>query len=122
MKQVKTLTCNLRNKRKPTRSCRVCARKAANSGWFQKKHGLSRAPEYRSRASMIYRCGNPKHEHYADYGGRGIKVCERWIFFKNFYEDMAPRPQGMSLDRKNNDLGYFPGNLRLGYAGAASKQ
>jgi hypothetical protein len=68
--------------------------------------------EYDIWAAMIQRATNPKNARYADYGGRGIGVCERWLEFTNFYADMGPRPDGKSLDRVNNDLGYSPENCR----------
>ena len=80
------------------------------------KHGHS--PEgspsstYRTWAAMITRCTNPKQAQYPDYGGRGITVVTRWMVFKNFLSDMGERPDGLSLDRINNDLGYSPDNCR----------
>ena len=59
---------------------------------------------------MIQRCTNPNRDDYKHYGGRGIKVCAYWLEFKNFLADMGPRPPGTSLERKNNDMGYEPGN------------
>lgn len=62
---------------------------------------------------MKQRCNNPKHEAYARYGGRGIKICERWESFQNFMEDMGPRPgPEYSIERLNNDLGYEPSNCK----------
>ena len=52
---------------------------------------------------MIQRCENPNNPDYKDYGGRGIKVCPRWHKFENFYKDMGEKPEGLTLERKNND-------------------
>lgn len=60
--------------------------------------------------AMMQRCENPKSPQYKDYGGRGIKVCERWRKSKNFLADMSPRPKGSLLDRKENNEGYSPEN------------
>ena len=79
-------------------------------------HGHSsngqQSPTYQSWASMKKRCLNPKHKNWADYGGRGIKVCERWMKFQNFLADMEARPPGMTIERNNNDGDYEPYNCR----------
>lgn len=69
--------------------------------------------EYSSWEGMIQRCTNPNHPKYKYWGGRGIKVCERWRIFDNFLADMGERPLGKSIDRfPNNDGNYEPGNCR----------
>ena len=61
---------------------------------------------------MKQRCLNPKNDNFPKYGGRGITICDRWQKFLNFAEDMGFRPVGTTLDRKNNDGNYEPGNCR----------
>jgi hypothetical protein len=67
-------------------------------------------PEYNVWESMLTRCRNPRHHSYPPYGGRGITVCERWLSFDNFYEDMGPRPPGYWIERRDNNGNYEPGN------------
>jgi hypothetical protein len=59
---------------------------------------------------MKQRCSNPKASYYRIYGGRGIKVCERWMKFENFLADMGEKPKGKSIDRIDNNGNYEPGN------------
>ncbi len=75
-------------------------------------HDMSRTPEYKIWIGMKARCNNEKDTGYKNYGGRGIKVCERWInSFENFYEDMGGRPEGnYSIERKDNNGNYCKEN------------
>lgn len=61
---------------------------------------------------MTKRCTNPNYKFFADYGGRGILVCERWRKFENFLADMGERPKGLTLERINNDRIYEHSNCR----------
>lgn len=76
--------------------------------------GGKSAPERNAWRGMIDRCVNSKHAAYHNYGGRGITVCERWIkSYSDFLEDMGVRPSNKhSLDRKENDKGYYKENCR----------
>lgn len=73
-------------------------------------------PLYATWSSMIQRCTNPKSKNYKWYGARGITICAPWMTFANFAEDMGPtRPDGMSLDRIDNNLlvdSYSKANCR----------
>ena len=70
-------------------------------------------PLYCTWANMLSRCTNENDGNYVRYGARGISVCERWFHFKNFVADMGPKPSPeLTLERKENSLGYAPENCR----------
>ncbi len=72
-----------------------------------------RTPEYDAWCSMKQRCLDKNSTYFKDYGGRGITICDRWLeSYENFLADVGRRPLGCTLDRTNNNLGYFPGNCK----------
>lgn len=77
------------------------------------KHKMSFSPEYRHWVSLRTRCRDPNNPIYKNHAGRGIKCCERWNSFENFYADMGPRPTPKhTVERINNDGDYEPSNCR----------
>lgn len=75
-------------------------------------HGRSRTPLYAVWKTMHDRCRNPNNDDYRFYGALGVTVCERWSSFENFLADMGERPEGLTLDRRDPEGDYSPGNCR----------
>lgn len=97
-----------------TRSCGCLQKELAAAKTIARctTHGRKNTPEYRSWLSMMNRCADRHENKYPNYSGRGIKVCDRWKSFENFFADMGVRPKGKTLDRINNDGNYDPSNCR----------
>lgn len=91
-------------KRGTTKSC-GCLREEKTT-----THGKTKTRTYDIWSLMKNRCSNPHYSQYEDYGGRGIAVCDRWLKFENFLEDMGEAPGGLSIEREDNDLGYYKEN------------
>ena len=76
-------------------------------------NGASNHDLYPTWSAMLSRCNNHNSHIYEYYGGRGIKVCERWEkSFESFYKDMGDRPANKTLDRINNNGNYEPSNCK----------
>jgi hypothetical protein len=102
-------TQNLRPKH--TTSC-GCVKKAVVAKGANSSHGMRRTRIYAGWRAMKDRCLNPNNHAYDRYGGRGITICERWMKFENFHQDMGDKPAGLTLDRIDNDGNYEPGNCK----------
>jgi len=104
----KTITSGKDLRRSRVKSC-GCLRKEL----FITTHGMSYSPTHISWTAMKRRCNNPHSKDYKNWGGRGIKVCARWAnSFENFLADMGEKPEGLTLERKNNDRNYEPENCK----------
>lgn len=98
-----------------TTSCGCYHKKQASisASLLHTTHGQTNHPIYKVWYHMIDRCNNPKNISYNNYGGRGITVCSEWLSIENFIQDMFPSyKKGLTIDRKNNDLGYSKDNCR----------
>jgi len=106
----KTLTTGYKLRTEEIKSCGCFMREINAKRQF--KHGMSTSKIYQTWNGMFNRCYNKNEPSYKHYGGRDIKVCDRWLKFENFLEDMGEKPRGLSIDRINNDGNYEPGNCR----------
>lgn len=98
---------NLRRGLSGSCGCRKLEARVKAAAAVNTRHGMVKSPEYRTWVEMRRRCNDSRRHDYGRYGGRGIKVSPEWeADFVNFYRDMGPRPDGMTLERKDN-LGNY---------------
>lgn len=109
-KRVVVQASNLKNKN--TQSCGCLQKEMAYKSNYV--HGCcdKNNPTYQTWQQMVQRCTNPNNKSYKNYGSRGIHVCEAWLKFENFLQDMGKHPKGMTLDRVDNDGNYCKENCR----------
>jgi hypothetical protein len=106
-----------------TKSCGCYQRDLARlNGERLRTHGMHRTTTHNVWSGMLQRCRDPKCKDYPRYGGAGIAVCERWLNFSNFLQDMGERPPGKTLDRWPDSNGnYEPGNCRWATPGEQAR-
>jgi hypothetical protein len=112
--KIKEVLVSSLNRDKGTKSCGCLQSEIAklNKGGIV-KHGMCGSPIYHAWSAMIQRCTNNNSPYYKNYGGRGIKVCDRWLKFENFHDDMKDKPsKKLTLERIDNEKGYFKENCR----------
>ena len=89
-----------------------CKRGWHGHGATYEKHRMIGTPTYTTWVGMTQRCRDPEQKSWGNYGGRGIRVCDRWLDFRNFLADMGERPEGTTIDRMDVNGHYEPGNCR----------
>ena len=103
-----------------SKSCGCLSRKLTQIR--NKRHGLAGTSIYRIWAKIKMRCRNINDPSYKNYGGRGINMCDEWFnSFEQFYKDVGDKPEGLSLDRIDNNKGYFKENCRWATKAEQSK-
>jgi hypothetical protein len=99
-------------------SFRLRLGRTVSCGCVRRRHSIPGFPavesvEHRAWSRAKYRCYNTNHKNYKYYGARGITMCDEWRNdVSAFYRDMGPRPAGLTLERKDNDGNYEPGNCK----------
>ena len=99
----------------------VRAERLREMGRSNRRHGMTDTPTWKAWNSMRDRCRNVTNKDYPKYGGRGIRITERWDTFEGFFADMGERPAGTSLDRMDVNGDYAPENCRWADASTQSK-
>lgn len=97
------------------KSCGCIQKEKAKNGCIKRltTHGQANTPEYNVWSHLKSRCLNKSDRAYKNYGGRGIKVCSRWLKFENFIKDIGNRPnKSLTVERINNDGNYEPSNCK----------
>jgi hypothetical protein len=93
-----------------TKSCGCLQKDIASN--INRRHMMCKSKEYKAWSGIIQRCTNVNDKSFHNYGGRGIKVCDRWMLFNNFISDMGLCGEGLTIDRIDVNDGYHKNNCR----------
>lgn len=107
----------LRSKNRPCKSCSAKKNTKKGEDHYAFKHGKAsqrtgKDKMYSVWVAMRSRCNDKNNAQFKDYGGRGIKICSRWDDFSIFLQDMEPNPNGMQIERIDNDGNYCKENCK----------